>query len=105
MKHFKSKSVRLSVLGFVLLAVAAAIASVASGDTVTAGNLTIEIEGGVSPQKLSKTTPMPITLTVSGSVKTGDGSHPPALKTVALEFDKNGGIYTQGLPTCDPKKL
>jgi hypothetical protein len=104
-KRFRSKRVRLTALGLALLAAAAAVASVASGDTVTAGNLTIEVEGAVSPQKLSRTTPTPITLTVSGSVRTGDGSHPPALKTVALEFDKNGGIYTKGLPTCDPAKL
>jgi hypothetical protein len=105
MKRLKSKRLRLSVLGVILLAAVALVASVASGDTVTAGNLTIEVEGGVTPKALSKTTPTPITLTVSGSVKTGDGSHPPALKTVALEFDKNGGIYTKGLPTCDPAKL
>jgi hypothetical protein len=104
-KRLKSKRGRLTVLGVALLAAAAVVASVASGDTVSAGNLTIEVEGEVSPQKLSKTTPTPITLTVSGSVKTNDGSHPPALKTVALEFDKNGGIYTKGLPTCDPAKL
>ena len=96
---------KAAVLALMLLVAAAAVASVASGDTVTAGNLTIEIEGGVSPQKLPKSTPAPITLTVSGSVKTNDGTHPPALKTVALEFDKNGGIYTKGLPTCNPAAL
>ncbi|MBS1885808.1 MAG: hypothetical protein JSU06_01325 [Actinobacteria bacterium] len=96
---------KVVVLGLALTAVAAGLASVAVADTVTAGNVTISIEGAVSPQKLPKTTPAPITLTVSGSVKTTDGSHPPALKTIALEFDKNGGIYTQGLPTCNPAKL
>jgi len=96
---------RVIGLGLALLATAALVASVASGDTVTAGNLTIEIEGGISPTKLPKKTPAPITLTVSGAVKTTDGSHPPALKTIALEFDKNGGIETKGLPTCDPSKL
>ena len=81
-QRLKSKRVRLSIMAVVLLAATAAVASVASGDTVTDGNLTIEVEGGISPQKLSKTTPTPITLTVSGSVKTNDGSHPPVLKTV-----------------------
>jgi hypothetical protein len=104
-QRFKSKRVRLGMLGAALLVAAAAVASVAAGDTVTAGNVTIGIEGVISPTKLSKTTPTPITLTVSGTVKTGDGSHPPALKTIALEFDKNGSIYTKGLPTCDPSKL
>jgi hypothetical protein len=104
-RRLSSKRVRFTALGLVLLAAVAGVASVASGDTVTSGNLTIEVEGGVTPQKLPKKTPAPITLTVSGSVKTVDGSHPPALKTIALEFDKNGGIETKGLPTCDPSKL
>jgi hypothetical protein len=104
-RWFRDKRVKVAVLGLALLAATATVASVASGDTVTAGNLTIEVEGAISPRKLSRTTPTPITLTVSGSIRTTDGSHPPALKTVALEFDKNGGIYTKGLPTCDPAKL
>jgi hypothetical protein len=104
-RRLSGKRVRFTALGLVLLAAVAGLASVASGDTVTSGNLTIEVEGGVTPQKLPKKTPAPITLTVSGSVKTVDGSHPPALKTIALEFDKNGGIETKGLPTCDPSKL
>jgi hypothetical protein len=104
-RGLKRKRTRVIALGLTLLAAAALVASVASGDTVTAGNLTIEIEGAVSPTKLPKKTPAPITLTVSGAVKTTDGSHPPALKTIALEFDKNGGIETKGLPTCDPSKL
>jgi hypothetical protein len=90
------------------LAAAAAIlalGSVASGEVVKAGNLIVEVEGGVSPKKLSRKTPTPITLTVSGSIKSADGSHVPALKTLALEFDKHGSIYTKGLATCNPAKL
>ena len=100
-----SRRVKVVALGLTLLAAVALLASVASGDTVTAGNLTIEVEGAISPQKLPRKTPAPITLTVSGSVATTDGSHPPALRSVALEFDKNGQIYTKGLATCDPAKL
>jgi hypothetical protein len=83
----------------------AALVSAASGEVVRAGNLIIEVEGGVSPKKLPKKAPAPITLKVSGSIKTADGTHVPALKTLALEFDKHGSIYTKGLPTCDPGKL
>jgi hypothetical protein len=79
--------------------------SSASGQTVQAGNLIITIDGGVSPKKLPKKTPAPITLDVSGSVKTNDGTHLAALKTLALEFDKNGLINTKGLATCTVGKL
>jgi hypothetical protein len=83
----------------------AAVVSGASGDTVKAGNLEVSIDGGVSPKKLPKNTPAPITLKVKGSIGTTDGSHVPALKTVDLQFDKHGSIYTKGLPTCNPSKL
>jgi hypothetical protein len=83
------------VLGSVaLLAVSAA------AETVRAGNLIVEIEGGVTPKKLPKKAPAPITLKVSGQLKTADASHVPVLKTVALQFDRHGHIYTKGLPTC-----
>jgi hypothetical protein len=77
----------------------------ATGEVVRAGDLVVEVEGGVSPKKLPKKTPAPITLTVSGSIKSASGVHVPALKTLALEFDKHGSIYTKGLPTCAPGKL
>lgn len=104
-KRFRGKRVKALILGLAVTATAAGLATAALGDTVTSGNLTIEVEGVVSPTKLPRKTPAPITLTVSGAVKTTDGSHPPALKTIALEFDKAGQIYTKGLPTCDPAKL
>lgn len=87
------------------VAATALVVAAASGDVVRAGNLEIEIEGGVTPKKLSKKTPTPITLTIEGAVKTADGTHPPALKTLELEFDKHGAIDTKGLPTCKPGQL
>jgi hypothetical protein len=103
----RSKAPKAAViaLGVALLALCVGLAASASATKVRAGNLEIEIEGGVSPKKLSKKTPTPITLTVEGAIKTADGSHPPALKTLALEFDKHGAINPKGLPTCSPSKL
>jgi hypothetical protein len=82
------------------LALLALLAGAALGETVKAGNLIVSIEGGVTPAKLSKKTPAPIALEVSGSIETTDGSHVPALKTLALQFDRHGTVYTKGLPTC-----
>ena len=76
---------RTGAAALVLLATALLALAVASalGQTVQAGNLIVEIEGQVSPQKLPKKAPAPITLTVSGAVKTADGTHVPALKTLS----------------------
>jgi hypothetical protein len=77
----------------------------ALGETVRAGNLIATIEGGVSPHKLPRTTPAPITLKAIGSLRTSDGCLVPPLKTLTLEFDKHGHLYTKGLATCSADQL
>jgi hypothetical protein len=100
----RRRKVALLGTALALLGLAVAAAS-AIGDSVTAGNLEISIEGKVTPTKLPKNEPAPISLNVSGTIATTDGTHVPALKTIALKFDKNGSINTKGLPTCDASKL
>jgi hypothetical protein len=89
------------------LALLAAMASSAlgQGEAVHFGNLLVEIDGGVSPVRLPKTKPAPVTLKVSGSIATTDGSRVPALKTLDLQFDRHGTVYTKGLPTCASSRL
>jgi hypothetical protein len=97
------KRAALSILA--ICALGAALIANAGADTVRVGNLQITIEGGFTPTKLPKKTPAPITLNVSGDLKTEDGSHPPALKSLDVLFDKNGHLNTKGLATCTPAKL
>jgi hypothetical protein len=101
-KRFGKHAGRKHLALFLALGVAAAVALVgsASGTVVTVGNLQVTADGSFSPKALPKTKPAPITLSLKGSVKTLDGSHVPALKTLALQFDKNGSVFTKGLPTC-----
>lgn len=97
----RALTIALTALGAALLTAA----TLAPAETVRLGNLVISIEGNVSPSKLPKRTPAPIALKVSGSVATADGTHPPALRTLALQFDRHGHIDTKGLPTCTTGKL
>jgi hypothetical protein len=73
--------------------------------TVKAGNLEVTYNGQFTPSTLPKKTMAPISLQASGSIKTLDGTHPPALKEVVLETDKNGAINTKGIPVCTSGKL
>jgi hypothetical protein len=73
--------------------------------TAEAGNIKFTFNGGFSPSTLPKKTMAPITLTASGNIETKDGTHPPALKEVILETDKNGAINTKGIPVCTSGKL
>jgi hypothetical protein len=87
------------------LALAAVLSTAASGQTVRAGNLIVQIDGSISPSKLPKRKPAPITLKLSGELGTSDGSHPPALSKLNLDFDRHGHLFTKGLPTCTVGKL
>jgi hypothetical protein len=82
-----------------------ALIATASAQTVRVGNLIITINGGVTPKKLPKATPAPIKLQVNGTLATADGTHPPVLQTLDLQFDRHGHLNTKGLPTCTPGKL
>jgi len=97
------KAIRaLALLGILALAL---LATSALGQTVRLGNLVVTIEGQISPKALPRNEAAPIKLSVSGSLKTADQTHPPALKELFLEFDKHGELNTEGLPTCRPSEL
>lgn len=92
-------------LGAALAVAVAGIATAEKPTVVQAGNLKLTLNGGFSPKALPKNKPAPITLNVSGKIETTDGKHPPALKEVVVETDKNGSIDVKGLPKCTSGKL
>jgi hypothetical protein len=69
------------------------------------GNIELFADGGFSPKTLSKTELTPIAFTAEGKIKTLDGTHPPALKEVLLEADKNTAVNVKGYPTCESSQL
>ena len=94
------------VLGAGLALLVAGIATAEKPTIVQAGNLKLTLNGGFTPKALPKKGKgAPITLNVSGKIQTLDGTHPPALKEVVVETDKNGSIDVKGLPTCTSGKL
>ena len=68
-------------------------------------NLCFETGGKFTPKALSKTKQTPIGLQFEGKISTTDGSHPPALREVIFETDKNGQVNVKGFPTCTARKL
>jgi len=95
-------------LGALIAVSAVGIATAAGGETpvtVKVGNLELTTNGGFSPTALSKTKQTPISLKASGEVKETDGSHPPAVREVLIEADKNGEVHLKGIPTCKSGKL
>lgn len=72
---------------------------------VIVGNMELVANGGFSPTALPRNRDAPITIQGFGRLRTLDGSHPPALKLLTIEYDKHGHVETRGLPKCSKRKL
>jgi hypothetical protein len=92
-------------IGAALAVALAGIATAEKPTIVQVGNLKLTLNGGFSPKKLPKSQMAGINLNVSGKIQSVDGGHPPALREVVVETDKNGAINAKGLPVCTAAKL
>lgn len=80
-------------------------AGTASAIRIVAGNLVIIGSGGFAPKSLPKHRDAPIRLFGGGRLTTLDGSLPPVLRTIQLEWDRHGHVETRGLPKCTRSRL
>lgn len=95
---------------FCCFAAVVALASPASaeGSVVAseAGNmLPLPYDFGFSPTRLSRTEPTPGTLQIGGHYATEDGSHPPALRKLRLQLDRDFDFQAKKVPACSPSSL
>ncbi len=95
----------LLAMGALLAAVAALLAGSAGAATVRVGTLVLHADGGFEPHALPRRTYAPIHFQGYGEIKTTDGSIPPALEHVKLDFDRDGHLTTAGLSACRPSQL
>jgi hypothetical protein len=95
---------RIAIAGAVFLAALLATA-LASAATVRVGTLVLHADGGFEPRLLPKRAFAPIHFQGYGEVETTDGSVPPPLRHVKLEFDRDGRLSTSGLPVCRPGEI
>lgn len=65
-------------------------------------NLDFTIGGLFSPKAMPKRTFAPVAAGVVGAVATTDGTHPPALREMALDVDRDVRLDTTGIPVCRP---
>lgn len=93
-----------------LLGIGAVIACVlfaggANAALVKVGNLVLTADGGFTPRTLPRQTFAPINFTGHADLRSADGSVPPPLQQVVLDFDRDGKLSTGGLPICQPSLL
>jgi hypothetical protein len=74
--------------------------SLASAELVERGNLFVKFSGGIFPTQLPRRANAPISVRVTGTVRTLSGEHPPALRRIAIAINRGGRVETRGLPVC-----
>jgi hypothetical protein len=107
MKRHLSRTAALAI-GVALVAAVAAVAKPkqpSSVEVVEAGNLILTDAGGISPKKLPRNSQAPITGHLHATISTKDGSHPPAARMVAVDFDRTLQLNAKGLPACSAGQL
>lgn len=98
----------MSRLLVALVAAAALIVlsvSPARSERIQQGNLLAALQGEVSPLKLPRHRPIPVTLRLSGSLSTTDGSPLPRVSAMRFALAGRSGIDARGLPACPVARL
>lgn len=80
-------------------------AGAANAALVRVGNLVLTADGGFTPSTLPRSSYAPISFDGEANLRAVDGSVPPALQRLVLDFDRDGRLSTGGLPICQPAAL
>jgi hypothetical protein len=73
--------------------------------TLRAGNVVTTFGGSTSPKAMPKNKFVPVSTNIFGKVGTANGNHPPALREVEFDIDKDVKINVKGYPVCKPGQL
>jgi hypothetical protein len=97
----RTKVIWLLAVTAVLLA---ATASVVRAELSASGNLFVTFDGGIEPEALPRDDRAPITVWISGTVRTLSGE-PPSLREITIGLNRDGVLDNRGLPVCRKGKI
>jgi hypothetical protein len=92
-------------LAIAALLVSTVVATVAQGEPLQKESLRVEFDASVAPRSLPRERPAPVTVRLGGAIRTVDGSSPPALRELSIDFNRAGRLSVEGLPTCTANRL
>lgn len=69
-------------------------------ERVIKDGLEVSFNANFRPHALPRSRPAPVKIEISGRVAAVDGSHPPPLRRIEVNLNRNGRLYARGLPTC-----
>jgi hypothetical protein len=77
----------------------------AGAERAQRANVIVMINGAIKPRKLPRHDPSPVTVFLSGGVRTSDGAPIPRVNWLRLELAWRGVMFTRGLPVCPRERL
>jgi hypothetical protein len=80
-------------------------ASSASGALVIVNNIVLHADGGFHPRQLPRKAYAPIDFRGYFDIAAKVGARPPALTQAKIDFDRDGRLDVNGLPTCPPDRV
>jgi hypothetical protein len=90
-----------SVVAAATLALAlSGVAYAAAPTVVRIGNLVLTVNGGVTPKSLPRDRRAPIGFHAVGGLETIDGAHPPAIRELDFDIDRDVEIDTSQFEVC-----
>jgi hypothetical protein len=93
------------VLLALLAALAGLLAGAAQGERTQYGNLVVSLDGGLSPLKLPRDRPAPVTVRLAGGLRTTDGETLPRVTQITLGLPGQGVVDARGLPRCQARRI
>jgi hypothetical protein len=97
---------RRALVALAALALLAGLgAGIAHGERTQHGNLIVALAGGLTPLKLPRDHPAPVSVHLDGGLQTADGALLPRVTRVELGLPGQGVLSTHGLPTCSQRRL
>jgi hypothetical protein len=99
------RNLMLAAVVAVTLSLAGVAIANAASFTAKVGHVIMTFGGNTSPTKLPKDEYAPVTTTFYGKIQTDNGTHPPALREVIFDIDKDAKVNVKGFPSCRPGEL
>lgn len=96
---------KLVAVGGLVAVGALLVAGIGNSAMVRVGPLVLHADGSFEPRVLPKNRYAPIHFEGWAKIRKTDGTAPPALQHVKVEFDRDGRLTTAGLPVCRPGRL
>lgn len=94
---------RLAIAAVLLACLPAGVA--AARQFVQQGTLRVAFEAKLLPHALPRERNAPVTVQVSGAIRTTDGSTPPQLREISIAMNRAGIVSAKGLPSCQAPEL